>query len=51
MRLDIFAKNFELVQNLMEKEHESQGFLDENSLEMHELEMNQFADWTDEEYQ
>ena len=50
-RLDIFAKNFEMVSKLMEEEHLGQSFLGDNLLEMHELEMNQFADWTDEEYQ
>ena len=50
-RLDIFAKNFEMVSKLMEEEHQGQSFLGDNLLEMHELEMNQFADWTDEEYQ
>lgn len=50
-RMDIFSKNFEMVQELMSKEHNNQAFLEDNLLEMHELEMNQFADWTDEEYQ
>jgi hypothetical protein len=35
---------------MMEEEHESQQFLD-NTSDLHELEMNQFSDWTDEEYQ
>jgi len=45
-RLEIFSQNFQKVKEIMDEEHGS--FMSND--DMHEVEMNQFGDWSDEEY-